>query len=117
MIETGTTVTLSVIKTCAEGNDRLDKWADTDRILLDVSIIIETACVDRIDFDTSKMLFTKGNGSPSDGENVSAPEATQRCPTDAIVWVEGAQFGDIAAPASRSVEPSAGRSVEGSALR
>jgi Na+-translocating ferredoxin:NAD+ oxidoreductase RNF subunit RnfB len=47
----------------------------------------------------------------------AAPEATQRCPTDAIVWVEGAQFGGVSAPASRSVDLSAARSVEGSALR
>jgi Na+-translocating ferredoxin:NAD+ oxidoreductase RNF subunit RnfB len=47
----------------------------------------------------------------------AAPEATQRCPTNAIVWVEGAQFVNLAPPAARSVESSTAGSVEGSALQ
>ena len=38
--------------------------------------------------------------------DLAGPEATQRCPTGAIVWVEGAQFakGPFAAPGQRLAE-------------
>lgn len=42
----------------------------------------------------------------------ATPDATRRCPTDAIVWVEGAQF-QIAAPAASL----SAHAAEGSALR